>query len=97
MELQMKAICEGTQTRNDVVQRNIEQYRAVFARTSQQMGVLKTVREQFRFEVYMGIFTRKKITREIIFRVKLQWQSTAYPIKEHHFPVMASLRMFVTG
>ena len=49
----MKAICEGTQTRNDVVQRNIEQYRAVFARTSQQMGVLKAVREQFHFEAHM--------------------------------------------
>jgi len=40
----MKAICNGTQTRNDVVQRNLEQYRAVYARTSQQMGVLKAVR-----------------------------------------------------
>lgn len=39
----MKAICEGTQTRNDVVQQNLEQYRAVFARTTQQMDVLRTV------------------------------------------------------
>jgi hypothetical protein len=60
MELQMKAICEGTQTRNDVVQRNIEQYRAVFARTSQQMGVLKAVREQFSLgSIYTGPCTWK--------------------------------------
>jgi len=39
----MKAICEGRSTRNDVVQQNLEQYRAVFARTSQQIHVLKAV------------------------------------------------------
>ena len=43
MEVQMKAICEGRQTRNDVVQQNLEQYRAVFNRTMQQMNVLKAV------------------------------------------------------
>jgi hypothetical protein len=43
MELQMRAICAGTATRNDVVQQNLEQYRAVFMRTAQQMNVLKTV------------------------------------------------------
>jgi len=42
MELQMRAICAGTTTRNDVVQQNLEQYRAVFMRTAQQMNVLKT-------------------------------------------------------
>jgi hypothetical protein len=40
----MKAICEGRSTRNDVVQQNLEQYRAVFMRTVQQINVLKSVR-----------------------------------------------------
>lgn len=39
----MKAICEGRSTRNDVVQQNLEQYRAVFHRTTQQISVLKAV------------------------------------------------------
>ena len=43
MEVQMKAICEGRSTRSDVVQVNLEQYRAVFNRTMQQMNVLKAV------------------------------------------------------
>jgi DNA topoisomerase-3 len=43
MEVQMKAICEGRTTRHDVVQQNLEQYRAVFNRTAQQINVLKTV------------------------------------------------------
>lgn len=43
MEIQMKAICDGTRTRNDVVQQSLEQYRAVFARTTQQMDVLRAV------------------------------------------------------
>ena len=43
MELQMKAICEGRMTRNDVVQQNLDQYRAVFNRTVQQINVLKSV------------------------------------------------------
>lgn len=43
MEAQMKAICEGRSTRNDVVQQNLEQYRAVFNRTVQQINVLKSV------------------------------------------------------
>jgi DNA topoisomerase-3 len=43
MEVQMKAICEGRSTRNDVVQQNLEQYRAVFVRTQQQINVLKDV------------------------------------------------------
>ncbi|QDS73550.1 hypothetical protein FKW77_000530 [Venturia effusa] len=41
MELQMKAICDGTITRHDVVQQNLEQYRAVFVRTVQQIDVIK--------------------------------------------------------
>jgi hypothetical protein len=40
----MKAICEGRTTRHDVVQQNLEQYRAVFNRTMQQINVLKSVR-----------------------------------------------------
>jgi len=43
MEIQMKAICEGRTTRNDVVQQNLDQYRAVFNRTVQQINVLKSV------------------------------------------------------
>ena len=39
----MKAICEGRTTRHDVVQQNLEQYRAVFVRTMQQINVLKSV------------------------------------------------------
>lgn len=39
----MKAICEGRSTRNDVVQQSLEQYRAVFTRTQQQINVLKAV------------------------------------------------------
>ncbi|EUC45325.1 hypothetical protein COCMIDRAFT_95795 [Bipolaris oryzae ATCC 44560] len=42
MEEQMKAICEGRSTRNDVVQQNLEQYRVVFNRTVQQINVLKS-------------------------------------------------------
>ncbi|KAF2030689.1 DNA topoisomerase 3-beta [Setomelanomma holmii] len=42
MEMQMKAICDGRSTRQDVVQQNIEQYRAVFNRTAQQINVLKS-------------------------------------------------------
>ena len=43
MKVQMKAICEGRTTRNEVVQQNLEQYRAVFTRTVQQINVLKSV------------------------------------------------------
>ena len=43
MEVQMKAICEGRTTRNDVVQQNLDKYRAVFNRTNQQINVLKSV------------------------------------------------------
>ncbi|KAK3079065.1 hypothetical protein LTS18_005839 [Coniosporium uncinatum] len=41
MELQMKAICEGRSTKADVVHQSLEQYREVFIRTNQQIGVLK--------------------------------------------------------
>jgi len=43
MELQMKAICEGRSTKADVVHQSLEQYREVFIRTNQQIGVLKDV------------------------------------------------------
>ncbi|KAF1985294.1 prokaryotic type I DNA topoisomerase [Aulographum hederae CBS 113979] len=43
-ELQMRAICEGRSTKNDVVHQELEQYQEVFVKTSQQMGVLKAVR-----------------------------------------------------
>ena len=43
MEIQMKAICDGTRSRNDVVQQSLEQYRAVFSRTTQQMDLLRAV------------------------------------------------------
>jgi DNA topoisomerase-3 len=43
MELQMKAICEGRASRDDVVRQSIEQYRAVYTRTREQMSVLKEV------------------------------------------------------
>lgn len=46
MEVQMKAICEGRTTRHDVVQQNLEQYRAVFNRTAQQINVLKSVSQR---------------------------------------------------
>jgi len=47
MEVQMKAICEGRTTRHDVVQQNLEQYRAVFNRTAQQINVLKSVSQYY--------------------------------------------------
>lgn len=43
----MKAICEGRTTRHDVVQQNLEQYRAVFNRTAQQINVLKSVSQYY--------------------------------------------------
>ena len=44
MELQMKAICEGTQSKGDVIRANIDQFRDVYVRVTQQMTVLKAVR-----------------------------------------------------
>jgi DNA topoisomerase III len=44
MELQMKAICDGQRTKDDVVQQSVDQYRAVYLRTKEQIGVLKAVR-----------------------------------------------------
>ena len=44
MELRMKAICNGTETKSEVVQTSLEQYREVYIRTVQQMSVLQAVR-----------------------------------------------------
>lgn len=41
MELKMKAICEGTKTKTEVVQESLEQYREVFSKTQQEIDVLK--------------------------------------------------------
>jgi DNA topoisomerase-3 len=41
MELKMKAICEGRQTRMDVVQESLDQYREVFVKTQRDIDVLK--------------------------------------------------------
>lgn len=41
MELKMKAICEGRQTRTDVVQESLDQYREVFVKTQRDIDVLK--------------------------------------------------------
>lgn len=41
MELKMKAICEGGKTKTEVVQESLEQYRAVFSKTQQEVDVLK--------------------------------------------------------
>lgn len=43
MELKMREICAGTKTRNDFVQETLEQYRAVYVRSQQQVRVLKAV------------------------------------------------------
>ncbi|EME89662.1 uncharacterized protein MYCFIDRAFT_193524 [Pseudocercospora fijiensis CIRAD86] len=41
MELKMKAVCEGRRTKMDVVQETIEQYRAVYLRSTQRFEVLR--------------------------------------------------------
>lgn len=46
MEIKMKQICAGTKTRNDFVQETLEQYREVFVRTQQQVGILKAVSQR---------------------------------------------------
>lgn len=43
MELQMKAICEGSTTRRAVLEQSIAQYRQVFLQSQEQVGVLKQV------------------------------------------------------
>ena len=43
MEIKMKEICAGTKSRNDFVQETLEQYKGLFIRTQQQIGVLRAV------------------------------------------------------
>lgn len=43
MELQMKAICQGSTTRRAVLEQSIAQYRQVFLQSQEQVGVLKQV------------------------------------------------------
>jgi DNA topoisomerase III len=43
MELQMRAICEGQRSKQDVVQQSLDQYRGVYQRTKENLGVLKAV------------------------------------------------------
>jgi DNA topoisomerase-3 len=45
MEVQMKAICDGRSTRQDVVQQNLEQYR--INRTAQHINALKSVSQNY--------------------------------------------------
>ena len=49
MEIKMKQICEGTKTRNELVQETLEQYRAVFARSSQQVELLRAACRKYVF------------------------------------------------
>lgn len=44
MELRMKDICEGRKTREEVVRDSLRQYKQVFQRTEDEIGVLKAVR-----------------------------------------------------
>ncbi|KAI9698293.1 MAG: DNA topoisomerase [Bogoriella megaspora] len=50
MELKMKAICAGTTTRGQVVNESLQQYREVYARTAQQMGVLRAAIQRYVLE-----------------------------------------------
>lgn len=43
MEIKMKEICAGTKNGNDFVNETLEQYRAVFVRSQQQVDILRTV------------------------------------------------------
>jgi hypothetical protein len=43
MELHMKAICDGQRSKEDVVEQSLEQYRAVYIRTKDQMNVIIAV------------------------------------------------------
>ncbi|KAL7920535.1 DNA topoisomerase [Trichoderma austrokoningii] len=54
MELQMKAICEGSTTRRAVLEQNIAQYRQVFLQSQEQVGVLKQACREFIFNQRPG-------------------------------------------
>jgi DNA topoisomerase-3 len=47
MEMQMKAICEGRKSRQDVIRASIAQYRQVYQCTKEQIHVLKAVSPRF--------------------------------------------------
>ncbi|KAL7938971.1 DNA topoisomerase [Trichoderma chlorosporum] len=49
MELQMKAICQGSTTRRAVLDQSIAQYRQVFLQSQEQVGVLKQACREFVF------------------------------------------------
>ena len=49
MEIKMREICAGTKSRHDFVQETLEQYREVFVRTQQQVGVLKAACRKYVF------------------------------------------------
>ncbi|KAK0765479.1 hypothetical protein N5P37_001414 [Trichoderma harzianum] len=49
MELQMKAICQGSTTRRAVLEQSIAQYRQVFLQSQEQVGVLKQACREFIF------------------------------------------------
>ena len=51
MEVQMKQICDGTKNKREVVNQSLDQYRAVFMRTVQQMSVIKAVSVLFQLNV----------------------------------------------
>lgn len=43
MELSMKEICEGRKTKDDVVRESLRQYKRVYVKTEEEIGVLKAV------------------------------------------------------
>lgn len=43
MEQSMKKICAGTMTRRDMVNASIEQYREMFIKATQKVGILQAV------------------------------------------------------
>ncbi len=49
MEIKMKEICAGTKSRTELVQETLEQYRAVFARSQQQVAVLRAACRKYVF------------------------------------------------
>lgn len=49
MEIKMKAICEGRTSKEDFLRDNIQQYRAVFDQSTEQLDVLKDVSGMVRY------------------------------------------------
>jgi hypothetical protein len=54
MELQMKAICEGSTTRRAVLEQSIAQYKQVFLQSQEQVGVLKQVSNKTDLTMFLG-------------------------------------------